>query len=132
MFAVLRSKNLGLKGELKPLLEFESGSNDPMAVFLTVGFTNVLMHPAALTLALIPMFVWQMLVGGVLGYLMGRAAVAIVNRLGLHYAALFGLVLAIVFLSYGVTTLVGGNGFLAVYLTGLVMGKHPLPPQNGA
>jgi cell volume regulation protein A len=125
VFAVLRSKNLGLKGEIKPLLEFESGSNDPMAVFLTIGFTNVLMHPEASLLALIPTFVWQMLLGGLLGYLIGRMAVAVVNGFGLGYAGLYPvLVLAIVFLSYGVTTLAGGNGFLAVYLTGLVMGNH--------
>ena len=125
VFAVLRSKNLGLKGEIKPLLEFESGSNDPMAVFLTIGFTNVLMHPEASLLSLIPTFVWQMLLGGLLGYLIGRVAVAVVNGFGLGYAGLYPvLVLAIVFLSYGVTTLAGGNGFLAVYITGLVMGNH--------
>lgn len=125
VFAVLRSRNLGLKGEIKPLLEFESGSNDPMAVFLTIGLTNVLMNPEASLVALIPLFVWQMLLGGGLGYLMGRAAVAIVNRLGLGYAGLYPvLVLALVLLTYGGTALLGGNGFLAVYLAGLVMGKH--------
>lgn len=125
VFAVLRSKELGLKGEIKPLLEFESGSNDPMAVFLTIGLTNVLINPEASLLALIPMFVWQMTLGGVLGYLMGRAGVAVVNRLGLGYGGLYPvLVLALVFLTYGGTTLVGGNGFLAVYLAGVVMGKH--------
>jgi cell volume regulation protein A len=125
VFAVLRSKELGLKGEIKPLLEFESGSNDPMAVFLTIGLTNLLINPEASLLGLIPMFVWQMTLGGVLGYLMGRAAVAVVNRLGLGYGGLYPvLVLALVFLTYGGTTLVGGNGFLAVYLAGVVMGKH--------
>jgi cell volume regulation protein A len=125
VFAVLRSKNVGLKGEIKPLLEFESGSNDPMAVFLTIGLTNALMHSEASLLSLIPIFVWQMLLGAALGYLMGRAAVATVNRLGLGYAGLYPVfVLALVLLTYGGTALVGGNGFLAVYFTGLVMGKH--------
>jgi potassium/hydrogen antiporter len=125
VFAVLRSKELGLKGEIKPLLEFESGSNDPMAVFLTVGLTNFLINPESSLVSLVPMFVWQMLVGGTLGYLMGRAAVIIVNRLRLGYGGLYPvLVLALVFLAYSGTAFVGGNGFLAVYLTGVVMGNQ--------
>lgn len=122
VFAVLRSKDLGLKGEIKPLLEFESGSNDPMAVFLTIGLTNILINTQSSRISLIPMFAWQMLLGGALGYLMGRAAVAVVNRLRLSYGGLYPvLVLAIVLLTYGGTALIGGNGFLAVYLAGMVM-----------
>jgi cell volume regulation protein A len=122
VFSVLRSKDLGLKGDIKPLLEFESGSNDPMAVFLTVGLTNVLINPESSLVSLIPMFAWQMLLGGALGYLMGRATVAVVNRLRLGYGGLYPvLVLAVVLLTYGGTALLGGNGFLAVYLAGVVM-----------
>lgn len=125
VFSVLRGKDLGLKGDIKPLLELESGSNDPMAVFLTVGLTNVLANTDASLTALVPMFARQMVLGALCGYLMGRAMVFIVNRLRLGFQGLYPvLVLSLVFLTYGATALVGGNGFLAVYLAGLVMGNR--------
>ena len=67
VFAVLRSKNVGLRGTLKPLLELESGSNDPMAVLLTLGFIHLLTHPDASLIELIPRFFWQMILGGAVG-----------------------------------------------------------------
>src|SRR5687768_11495010 len=68
VFAVLRSKNVSLKNPLKPLLEFESGSNDPMAVFLTIGFVSLLTNKDASLLDLLPMFLLQMPVGALLGW----------------------------------------------------------------
>ncbi len=124
VFAVLRSKGVGLKGEVKPLLELESGSNDPMAVFLTIGLTNLLLNPAASLIGLVPMFVQQMAVGALFGYAMGRVMVFAINRLRLGYEGLYPvLTLALVLLTFGGTALLGGNGFLAVYLAGLVMGN---------
>jgi cell volume regulation protein A len=61
VFSILRSKKITLKGTLKPLLELESGSNDPMAVFLTIGFVHLLTRPDSSAGFLLPMFLWQML-----------------------------------------------------------------------
>jgi cell volume regulation protein A len=124
VFSILRSKKVSLKGPLKPLLELESGSNDPMAVFLTIGFIHLLTDAGASLLDFVPMFFSQMVVGAALGYGIGRATVFVANHLRLEYEGLYSVfTLTIVLLTYGVTASLGGNGFLAVYLAGLVMGN---------
>ncbi len=123
VFSVLRSRNVSLKGQLKPLLELESGSNDPMAVYLTIGFIQLLSQPAASMMDLIPLFLQQMTLGAAFGYGIGKAMVWIVNRVRLEYEGLYPvLTVSLVLLDYGATSALGGNGFLAVYLAGLVMG----------
>lgn len=125
VFSVLRSKNVSLRGNLKPLLELESGSNDPMAVLLTVGFVSLLLHPGEPVLSLIPMFIQQMVLGALLGYFMGRGMVYLVNNLKLEYEGLYPVLsLSLVLLTYGATATAGGNGFLAVYIAGLVLGNR--------
>ena len=97
-----------------------------------MGLNIVLMNPQASLFSLHPMCVRQMHRGGVVGYGMDRAAVAIENRLGLGYHGLYPvLVLALALLTFGATTLVGGSGFLAVYLAGVVMADREFL-QNGA
>lgn len=125
VFAVLRSKGINLKGKLVPLLELESGSNDPMAIFLTIGMLLLITHPQSSPLNLIGLFLTQMILGAALGYGMGRLLIPLVNRLRLGYDGLYPvLTLAWVFLTFGVTDRLGGSGFLAVYLCGIVLGKH--------
>jgi potassium/hydrogen antiporter len=125
VFSILRSRDVQLKGDLEPLLELESGSNDPMAVFLTIGFTQLIITPDSTLINLVPMFFRQMLLGGLLGFALGRLAAALVNRLSLAYQGLYPvLTIALVMLTYGATAWLGGNGFLAVYLAGLVMRKN--------
>jgi cell volume regulation protein A len=131
VFAVLRSRNVGLKGHLKPLLELESGSNDPMAVFLTVGLIRLVTTPTASVVDLLPGFVVQMGLGAAAGYGMGRLTILIVNRIRLEYEGLYPvLTLSLVLLTYGATATIGGNGFLAVYVAGLVLGNHELIHRN--
>jgi potassium/hydrogen antiporter len=125
VFSVLRSRNVGLRGQIRPLLELESGSNDPMAVFLTVAFLELLTDPGRSVVSLLPLFVQQMAVGTVVGYLLARGTVSAINRLRLEYEGLYPVVtLAVVILTYGVTALLGGSGFLAVYLAGIYMGNR--------
>lgn len=124
VFSVLRSKNVGLKSPIKPLLEVESGSNDPMSVFLTTSLIGLLLNPGAPVYWLFISFVWQMAIGGLLGYAFGRLTVLIVNNVRLGYEGLYpALTIALLFLTYSATALVGGNGFLAVYAAGLVLGN---------
>ena len=124
VFAVLRSRNVGLKASLKSLLELESGSNDPMAVFLTIGFISLLTNKNASLMDLLPMFALQMPMGMVLGWIMGRASVLVINRFQLEYDGLYPVLsLSLVLLTYGLTDALGGNGFLAIYLAGLIMGN---------
>lgn len=125
VFSILRSKSLGLKGKLRPLLELESGSNDPMAVFLTIGMIQLLTQPSAQIADLFGSFALQMSVGVLCGVLFGRLLVFIANRIQLGFDGLYPvLTLSIVFLTYGVTTTLHGNGFLAVYLAGIAAGHQ--------
>jgi potassium/hydrogen antiporter len=124
VFAVLRSRSVSLKGELEQLLELESGSNDPMAVFLTLGFIRLLTTPAASPLELVPLFFMQMGLGAAFGYAMGRLMTFLVNRARLEYEGLYpALTLSLVLLTYGLTASLGGNGFLATYLAAIVFGN---------
>ena len=125
VFSVLRAQSLGLKGHVRPLLELESGSNDPMAVFLTSALVGMMTQPGAGWSGLIPMFIQQMALGAALGYGIGKLAVLIMNRLVLEFEGLYPvLTLSLILLTYGATAELGGNGFLAVYIAGLVMGKN--------
>lgn len=127
VFATLRSRRASLKGDLRPLLEFESGSNDPMAVFLTLGAITLLMHPESPALSLVPMFVQQMAIGGILGYGFGTITVRMINYLKLEYEGLYMvLTLSMALFAYSATSLLGGNGFLAAYIAGLVIGNSAI------
>ncbi len=125
VFSILRSKSLELKGSLRPLLELESGSNDPMAVLLTVGLIQIISVPGATLTSMAWSFVVQLVLGAALGIGLGWALVFLVNRLKLGHDGLYpALTLGTVLLVYGVTVRAGGNGFLAVYLAGIVAGNR--------
>lgn len=124
VFSVLRSRGVKLRGNLKPLLELESGSNDPMAVFLTVGMIQLIQNPDQSILRLVPIFILQMLVGAAIGFLIGKLALLLINRIRLGYDGLYPvLTIALIFLSFSIAALLKGSGFLAVYITGLVLGQ---------
>lgn len=124
VFTVLRARSVRLREPLEPLLELESGSNDPMAVFLTVALTGLLTNPEASLLRLVPAFFQQMLLGALFGYGMGRTMAWIVNHVRLHVEGLYPvLTVALTLLTYAGTAVLGGNGFLAVYLAGLIMAR---------
>ena len=124
VFAVLRARHVRLRGQLTPLLELESGSNDPMAVFLTVGLIGLLTQTST-PLGMVSMFFRQMILGALIGYSMGICMAALVRHLHLEYEGLYAVLsLAIALFTYGFTASVGGNGFLAVYLAGLTVGDQ--------
>lgn len=125
VFTILRSKNMGLKGYLRPTLELESGSNDPMAFFLTLGFTTILIGNEISYLSLIPLFLQQMIIGGLAGIVCGYAMIWVINNIKLDYDGLYSvLILALILIVYSATASIGGNGFLAVYLSAIILGNH--------
>lgn len=131
VFSILRSRRISLKTPLKPLLEFESGSNDPMAVFLTVGFISVLTVKNMSIAALIPMFLLDMGMGALIGYLMARFIVFLINRLKLEYEGLYPVIMiSLVLLTYVIAIFLKGNGILAVYLAGLMLGRTDFPNKK--
>lgn len=124
VFSVLRSKTLGFKYQLRELIEFESATNDPMAIFLTVGIIQYLTIPEMSLGSLLMLFVMQMSIGLIAGLLSGKLTTWIINHANLGYDGLYSvLALSFVPLIYATTDLLGGSGFLAVYLAGLVMGN---------
>ena len=124
VFSVLRAHSVGLTGRLRPLLELESGSNDPMAVFLTLGLVQLVTEPDASVLDLVPVFFAQMAVGSIVGLAVAKLLVIGINRVPLEYEGLYPVVMiACVLLTYGVAAVLGGSGFLAVYVAGLLWGN---------
>ncbi len=133
VFSILRSKKQGLKQNLRPLLELESGANDPMAYMMTILLISVVSNTSSgvgLGMSVV-FFVVQMVVGALSGYLIGRLAVWTINRINLVNHSLYSvLLLAFIFFSFAFTDLIKGNGYLAVYLSGLVIGNHKLQQKR--
>ncbi|CAG0938271.1 partial K(+)/H(+) antiporter NhaP, partial [Candidatus Brocadiaceae bacterium] len=131
VFSVLRSKRISLKQPLKPLLEFESGSNDPMAIFLTTGFISILTVKNMGIVDLIPRFMLDMSGGALIGYLMAKFIVFFINRLKLGYEGLYPVIMiSLVLLTYVTAVFLKGNGILAVYIAGLMLGKAEFPNKK--
>lgn len=132
VFSVLRTSGLALPDRLSATLEVESGSNDPMAIFLTLGLVGVVAGTAESAGSLALLFVLQFGVGAAVGAGVGWAAVWVVDRVNLDAAGLYP-VLATAFglLAFGLAAVLGGSGFLAVYLAGIVLGNSPLVFRRG-
>mgnify|MGYP002119652073 FL=1 len=128
VFSILRSRRQGLSENLKPLLELESGSNDPMAYILTILLVGLLTPGESMGFGTsLLLFVVGMTLGVVAGYAFGRLAVWTINRINIENQSLYAvLLLAFVFLTFSVTDLIRGNGYLAVYVAGLVVGNYPI------
>jgi cell volume regulation protein A len=125
VFSILRSRGVRLRRDLAAVLELESGSNDPMAVFLTTAVLQLMAQPSAPVWKTVVDFVQQMAFGALAGIVIGWLAVKIINRLHLEYQGLYPvLTVAIVLFTYGATSEIGGNGFLAVYLLGISLARQ--------
>jgi cell volume regulation protein A len=124
VFAVLRSKGITLKSRIGPLLELESGSNDPMAVFLTVFLIRWLTGGSVDPATLAQSFLWQMAGGGLIGFGIGKGTAWLINQIDLEAEGLYpALTVAAAALAFGIAEAMGANGFLSVYLAGLVLGE---------
>ncbi|HUG39472.1 MAG TPA: potassium/proton antiporter [Longimicrobiales bacterium] len=132
VFSVLRSRGARLSERLASTLEVESGSNDPMAIFLTVGLLEILLGRMDPGWPLLGFFALQMSVGGAAGLVVGRLGVEANNRINLDAAGLYPVMMAAVgFLAYGLAASLGGSGFLAVYVAGIVLGNSRIVFQRG-
>ena len=133
VFSILRTKKQGLQQNLRPLLELESGSNDPMAYILTVVLVSIVGQDSDLNLwRAVGTFIVQMLLGAGLGYGFGRVTVWMLNNINIRSnTSLYSvLLLACAFFTFGITTMAYGNGYLAVYIAGLVVGNLKIVHRN--
>ena len=128
VFNLLRSQRMELKQNLRPMLELESGSNDPMAYMLTIALIQIIASGSEFNLSLIAKdLIVQFFFGGVIGYALGRFSVWLINRIGLSNSSLYPiLLLSIMFITFTITDRLKGNGYLAVYIAGAVVGNSKL------
>lgn len=124
VFGILRSRGLGLKTGLKETLEFEAGSNDPVAVFLTLAvlmyITSQFNGPESFLL----LFAQQAGLGLAMGWAGAQGIRWLVNKVGVEFEGLYGVLMTgLIILLFSLTSSLGGSGFLAVYVAGLSLGN---------
>ncbi len=127
VFGILRSQNIRLKENLRPMLELESGSNDPMAYMLTIVLIQAIQSSDMNGWSIVGAFLIQFVFGCGFGWLLGKLAVRIINRINIGNKSLYPVLLvSLVFFTFTITDLLKGNGYLAVYIAGIVIGNHKL------
>lgn len=132
VFMILRSQKIKLQHNIKPLLELESGSNDPMAIFLTITLLQlIVMQGSTSVWEWFVQFVAQFAIGGVLGVLCGFIFPKICAKINISQPGLYPLIsIAWLFMVFGLSALLGGNGYLSVYLAGIMTNKYAFPYKS--
>lgn len=124
VFSLLRNAGIHINPRLKSILEIESATNDPMAIFLTVGLLEVMVKGLEPGTGLLLLFVQQIGIGSCVGLACGWLSVRIINRINLTTSGLYPvMVTALGLLSFGIAANLGGSGFLAIFITGVVIGN---------
>ncbi len=125
VFSLLRNAGIHINKRLKSVLEIESASNDPMAIFLTVGLLEILVNGLPIGWGLLQLFVMQMGIGALVGLGIGWAVLKLLHRIQLVASGLYPvLVTAGGLLAYGVAANLGGSGFLAIFIAGVMIGNQ--------
>lgn len=129
VFAILRSQKLNLRGSIASMLELESGSNDPCAYMLTViilglmsgnGYSNIL-----------PMVLKQVIVGVVISVVLAKLSVFLLRHAKFEIEGFYPIfITAIAVLSYSLSEYFSGNGYLSVYITGIIIGNSKIPHKK--
>lgn len=124
VFSILRSKGINLKKNIRPLLELESGSNDPMAFMLTIIFIQMSKTGDIELLSFVTTLFFQFLIGALCGFGIAKLALMFIKRVVFDNRSLYHvMLLAALFFTFSFTNLLNGNGFLAVYIAGLTIGN---------
>ena len=145
VFGILGSQKVALRNNLRPMLELESGSNDPMAYMLTIILIEALTLGGGLSVGSIAVeLLLQFGVGAAAGFLMGKLTlwlVGVYKRIGRTTGAqedavqatsmMCILMIGCVFFTFAITTALAGNGYLAVYISGIILGNATLPNHRG-
>jgi potassium/hydrogen antiporter len=132
VFASLRHQGVHLDDRLASTLEIESGSNDPMAIFLTVALIEIVLGRIEPGVEVAGLFAMQMGAGAVVGVGVGWLGARLINHINLDAAGLYPVLAGVIgILAYGTAAVIGGSGFLAVYLAGVVVGNSRIVFQRG-
>lgn len=125
IFAVLGNKNI--KARLTSTLEAESGTNDPMAIFLTIALIELILFPDTSILSMVLGLFWQMGLGLIAGLALGKLSVWLINKINLDSSGLYPVLsMALAILTYSATAMLGGSGLLAVYVMAVLVGNSDL------
>ena len=124
VFALLRNAGIHLNKRLAATLEIESASNDPMAIFLTIGLLEIIVNDLQIGVGLLQLLVMQMGLGSLVGLTVGWSAVKLINKVHLGASGLYPvMVVACGLLAFGIAANIGGSGFLAIFITGVIIGN---------
>ena len=124
IFSTLKAQKIRLKGNVASLLEFESGSNDPMAYMLTMTILGIIEHPQNSVYNYIIMLLKEFIFGAIIGIALGYGTVQLLNRIKLNIESMYFIVsLALMMFTYSFLSFIGGNSFLAVYIAGIIIGN---------
>ena len=125
VFSILRSQKLNLKGGLASILEIESGSNDPFAYMLTVTILSFMAGGG--DHSIIKLLLSQVIFGVLIGVVLAKASAWILKNITFEIEGLYPVfVIAIALLSYSLSSLLGGNGYLSVYISGIILGNSKI------
>lgn len=129
---VLRSQKLNLKGSIASLLELESGSNDPMAYMLTLLVLSLMKNPESMSLGNVLLSIMlQISIGIIIGAILAKITIIVLRRSNFEIEGFYTIfIVAIALLSYGLSDVLGGNGYLSVYITGIVIGNNKIPNKR--
>ena len=129
VFTILRSQKLNLKSEIASLLEVESGSNDPIAYMMTLSI--VMIMSSGLSWSIVPMILKQIIFGILLGAVLAKATVFIIRRANFELEGFYSIfIIAIAILAYALSEFIGGNGYLSVYIAGIILGNSKIPHKK--
>jgi potassium/hydrogen antiporter len=124
VFSLLRNAGIHIAPRLKSTLEVESATNDPMAIFLTVGLLEIMVNGLEPGTGLLMLFIQQMGIGSLVGLIGGWLSIQVINRIQLMTSGLYPVMVASFgLLSFGIAANLGGSGFLAIFIAGVVIGN---------
>ena len=127
VFSILKDQKIRLKHNLRPLLELESGSNDPMAYMLTIVLIQIMSGGQTTPLDIFTNFLIQFALGGFIGFAMGKCITLLINHINIKNRSLYSImVLALIFFTFTLSDMAKGNGYLAVYIAGMMVGNSKI------
>ena len=128
-FAILRSQKLNLEGSLASLLEVESGSNDPVACMLTLIILTLM--GGGTVMNLIPLVISQIVIGVMIGTLIAMASIYLIRHANFEIESFYIIfIIAMAIISYSLSEWMGGNGYLSVYISGIIIGNSKIPHKK--
>ncbi|GAA0776432.1 potassium/proton antiporter [Clostridium subterminale] len=129
VFSILRSQKLNLKGEIASILEVESGSNDPIAYMLTL-IVLTLMNNGGIS-SIVPTVIAQIIFGILVGVILSKITIYIMRNANFEVDGFYTIfITAIAILSYALSEWIGGNGYLSVYIAGIIIGNSKIPHKR--